>query len=217
MASSTVQSVHTTTTTTATDSPNSTALSHQTPNQDNSHISSSSTIQPHHITNNSISSSSFNPKKRALDHVGLLQSSPYFKMRALLKELRPLFLEVIRAPDIQNCAAGRGIQEKMKVMIDLCRQKTVEKHGGQQNPALMSRDMKPTDEPPQLDRSFPKSAEEKRFPIGNNLEKQTTHESSRIPGTYIVGGSAFGWNFITFHGTKPEYYGRTKQAFRAGN
>lgn len=59
------------------------------------------------------------------------------------------------------------------------------------------------------------ASQEKRFPIGNNLEKPT-HGSHRIPGTYIVGGSAFGWNFVTFHGTKPEYYGRTKDSFRAG-
>lgn len=34
-------------------------------------------------------------------------------------------------------------------------------------------------------------------------------------GSYIVGGSAFGWNFITFPGHKPVYYGPTKESFRA--
>ena len=34
-------------------------------------------------------------------------------------------------------------------------------------------------------------------------------------GTYVVGGSAFGWNFITFPGGKATYYGVTKGTFRA--
>lgn len=40
---------------------------------------------------------------------------------------------------------------------------------------------------------------------------------SQVQGTYIVGGSAFGWNFITYHGSRAVYYGRTKEAFRAIN
>lgn len=40
---------------------------------------------------------------------------------------------------------------------------------------------------------------------------------SHVKGTYIVGGSAFGWNFITFHGSAPVYYGKTKEAFRVRN
>ena len=45
-------------------------------------------------------------------------------------------------------------------------------------------------------------------------EKQQA-EHSENQGTHIVGGSAFGWNFITFPGSKPIYYGRTKELFRA--
>uniref|UniRef100_A0A803M2U5 Uncharacterized protein n=1 Tax=Chenopodium quinoa TaxID=63459 RepID=A0A803M2U5_CHEQI len=58
-------------------------------------------------------SNNFNPKKRPLDHVYLLQSSPYFKMRAFIRDLRPLFLQVLRAPDFQNCEAARRIQESI--------------------------------------------------------------------------------------------------------
>lgn len=35
--------------------------------------------------------------------------------------------------------------------------------------------------------------------------------------TVIIGGSAFGWNFITCHSRRAVYYGRTKEAFRALN
>ncbi|XP_021767011.1 uncharacterized protein LOC110731466 [Chenopodium quinoa] len=72
-------------------------------------------------------SNNFNPKKRPLDHVYLLQSSPYFKMRAFIRDLRPLFLQVLRAPDFQNCEAARRIQEKMTLMVELCRHQTAEK------------------------------------------------------------------------------------------
>ncbi|XP_030533588.1 uncharacterized protein LOC115743105 [Rhodamnia argentea] len=34
-------------------------------------------------------------------------------------------------------------------------------------------------------------------------------------GPYIIGGSAFGWNFITFPSDKPVYYGPRKESFRA--
>uniref|UniRef100_A0A803KZ83 Uncharacterized protein n=2 Tax=Chenopodium quinoa TaxID=63459 RepID=A0A803KZ83_CHEQI len=137
-------------------------------------------------------------------------------MRAFIRDLRPLFLQVLRAPDFQNCEAARKIQEKMTLMVELCRHQTAEKvplakcNSGAGNLDFTNEKQggpvqKPADQPSQ----------EKRFPVGNNLEKPT-HGSTRITGTYIVGGSAFGWNFITFHGTKPEYYGRTKESFRAG-
>ncbi|KAK9911877.1 hypothetical protein M0R45_035759 [Rubus argutus] len=40
-------------------------------------------------------------------------------------------------------------------------------------------------------------------------------EDGEIKGAYVVGGSAFGWNFITFSGMEPVYYGMTKESFRA--
>ena len=47
-------------------------------------------------------------------------------------------------------------------------------------------------------------------------EKQQA-EHGQNQGTHIVGGSAFGWNFITFTGSMPIYYGRTKESFRAAH
>jgi len=110
---------------------------------------------------------------------------------------------------------------ELKLMLDLCKQKTLENvpmakcnsGGGIYEPVQLHRNIRPSDQPLQPDRSFVRPVEDRRHPVGNNMEKP---ESNRISGTYIVGGSAFGWNFITFHGTKPEYYGRTKEVFRAG-
>ncbi|KMT20496.1 hypothetical protein BVRB_1g004820 [Beta vulgaris subsp. vulgaris] len=215
MASSTVQP---TTTTPITTTTTSTLNPHENQNQNQIPVVPNLPPQPpssSSLPNNNNYSSNFNPKKRTLDYDYLFQSSPYFKMRIILKDLRPLFLEVLRAPDLQKCEASRSILEKMKLMVDLCRQQTTEnvplaKSYSRAGTADLASErqggnQKPADQPPQ----------EKRFPVGNSHEKPM-HGSNRIPGTYIVGGSAFGWNFITFHGTKPEYYGRTKETFRAG-
>lgn len=50
----------------------------------------------------------------------------------------------------------------------------------------------------------------------NYLEKQRVNDG-HSSGAYIVGGSAFGWNFITFMGNEPVYYGVTKEAYREKN
>lgn len=56
------------------------------------------------------------------------------------------------------------------------------------------------------------------------LSENSTPETLKRPldhqaqgGSYVVGGSAFGWNFVTFQGSKSVYYGRTKESFRAAN
>lgn len=47
--------------------------------------------------------------------------------------------------------------------------------------------------------------------------KKLQGEDGETQGSCIVGGSAFGWNFITFAGTQPVYYGVTKELFRKLN
>ncbi|XP_076954551.1 uncharacterized protein LOC143629058 [Bidens hawaiensis] len=49
-------------------------------------------------------------------------------------------------------------------------------------------------------------------------ERPATVEEVVAHGSYIVGGSAFGWNFITYPSTKlTAYYGRSKEDYRAAN
>lgn len=46
--------------------------------------------------------------------------------------------------------------------------------------------------------------------------EQSPPQPAQQPDGSIVGGSAFGWNFVTFiTGTEPIYYGVTKDSFRA--
>ncbi|KAL8139101.1 hypothetical protein V2J09_005102, partial [Rumex salicifolius] len=93
------------------------------------------------------------------------------------------------APESQHAEAARGIQEKMKLMVDLCKQMAMEA------PSIVKCDRPgktPSEEFVKLDK-----------------------EDSPALGTSVVGGSAFGWNFVTYISSKAEYYGRTKESFRA--
>lgn len=66
----------------------------------------------------------------------------------------------------------------------------------------------------QVEKSFARPSEIKLTPPAPGFQKQLVEET-QTQGTYVVGGSAFGWNFITFSGKEPVYYGRTKEQFRS--
>jgi len=59
-----------------------------------------------------------------------------------------------------------------------------------------------------------RQSEIKLTPPVPGFQKQPVEDG--LPGTYVVGGSAFGWNFITFSGKEPVYCGRSKEEFRIG-
>ncbi|XWS46080.1 hypothetical protein CRYUN_Cryun14cG0033400 [Craigia yunnanensis] len=142
-------------------------------------------------------------KKRPLENSNdQFPNSKYFKMRLVLKDLRPQFIEVLRTPDFRNCKAADEIKEKMKLLLELYKQMTAET-GMKQKPEGQPQVVKP---------AVP--SENKTFQSSSVSEKQQS-EDGEAPGTYIVGGSAFGWNFITFMGNKPVYYGVTKESFRS--
>jgi hypothetical protein len=87
----------------------------------------------------------------------------------------------------------------------------------QPQPQPQPQDLKPTTEQPEKETVFSKSSESKAL-LGVASEKHTAEDGQiQIPGTYVVGGSAFGWNFITYLGNESVYYGVTKEAFRTSN
>lgn len=57
---------------------------------------------------------------------------------------------------------------------------------------------------------------ESNHPSSYATEKQRANDG-QVSGAYIVGGSAFGWNFITFTSREPVYCGVTKEVFREKN
>ncbi|KAI3449186.1 hypothetical protein Pfo_005851 [Paulownia fortunei] len=143
-----------------------------------------------------------------------IQNSPYYKMRALLKDLRPHFIEVLKTPDFRNCKAAGDIREGMKLFMDLYKDMIAESFKLEKcsnQPDYSSPDI--------LDGPKPMEHQQDVKPAENSPQDGASTEPSdhQVEGTYIVGGSAFGWNFITFHGSKAVYYGQTKEAFRATN
>lgn len=77
-------------------------------------------------------------------------------------------------------------------------------------------DLKPTMEQPQQDRVFSRPSEKKILSGVVASEKQGAEDGQSL-GQYVVGGSAFGWNFVTLPGNEPVYYGVTKDSFRTSS
>ncbi|KAI3818564.1 hypothetical protein L1987_12374 [Smallanthus sonchifolius] len=172
-----------------------------------------------------------NPKKRSSDFNVHIQHSHYFKIRALLKDLRPQFLEVLRTPDFQASKAACEINQlkslqlsvfhiyrwqNVQVLMKLYEEMTSETNTMEEckntiadnvHDQKKSTEVKPAD-PPVEKKSFIRKPSEER--------PATVEKGSH--GSYIVGGSAFGWNFITYPGRQlTVYYGTTKEDFRAAN
>ncbi|KAK6142818.1 hypothetical protein DH2020_023166 [Rehmannia glutinosa] len=178
-----------------------------------------------------------------------IQDSPCYKARAVLKDLRPHFIEkennvvkpdglpnahrkgsgcgflaikennmapmVLKTADFQNCKAAGDIREGMKLLINLYKDmitESMKQETCNNNPPAYSSPNIPNGQKPVEHRQDVKPAE-------NSHQNAASIEISGhgVKGTYIVGGSAFGWNFITFNGDKAVYYGRTKEDFRAAN
>ncbi|CAJ1818943.1 unnamed protein product [Sphenostylis stenocarpa] len=168
-------------------------------------------------------------KKRPLDSKG---PSNYFKLRAVIRDLRPHFLEVIRTPDYKNCKASLEIQEQLKIVIklyenmkadavSLAKSKNMQDgqtKAGQNMDHKTLKEQQPqhvkSPEEIQVEKSFAQPSEIKHTPPVLTFQKKL--EDGHSQGTYVVGGSAFGWNFITFSGKEPVYSGMTKEQFRSG-
>ncbi|KAJ9171366.1 hypothetical protein P3X46_014749 [Hevea brasiliensis] len=160
-------------------------------------------------------------KKRPLEFEGYvqIQDCSYFKMRAVLKDIRPHLLQVLQTVDFRSCKGADELRERLKLLMELYKQMTAEavattkpknelegqllssENGAVQKPQEQLQELKPANQP-QSDRLLAKPPESNEAIY---LEEQS----------YYIGGSAFGWNFITFSGNKPVYYGKTKESFRA--
>ncbi|GMI66847.1 hypothetical protein like AT1G01730 [Hibiscus trionum] len=160
-------------------------------------------------------------KKRPLENSNEpYQISPYFKMRLVLKDLRPHFIEVLQMSDFRNCKAADEIKEKTTHIVELYKQMiaSIEKSnntpGGQTLQVETGMKQKPQEQPQVVKPAPALSSKNKTF-SSSSVTGKLESEDGEDSGTYIVGGSAFGWNFITFTSNKPVYYGVTKESFRS--
>ncbi|KAF9668949.1 hypothetical protein SADUNF_Sadunf14G0056600 [Salix dunnii] len=151
---------------------------------------------------------------RPLDNYSPIQECSYFKMRAVVKDIRPHVLEMLGTVDFRSCKGAEELKEKLKLLMELYKQMTEEKVSITKwkvppNSSENGAGLKPQE---QLQETADQSQPGQVF--AKPSEKQQAEHGEK-QGTHIVGGSAFGWNFITFPGSKPIYYGRTKELFRA--
>ncbi|KAJ8540043.1 hypothetical protein K7X08_026432 [Anisodus acutangulus] len=158
-------------------------------------------------------------RKRPLD-ISKLQNSPYYKMRLIVKDLRPHVIEVLRTPDFRNCKAATEIRQQLNLLMDLYKEvmeETVNPEAAKDAPVNIKDGEKPSEQ--QKDMKPPPENGASAKPEGDSSQKQKAGDDDgvQVTGTYVVGGSAFGWNFITYTTGKAIYYGRTKEAFRAAN
>ncbi|KAL2330314.1 hypothetical protein Fmac_017895 [Flemingia macrophylla] len=149
--------------------------------------------------------------------------SNYFKIRAVIRDLRPRFLEVLRTPDYKNCKASQEIQEQTKTVIKLYNNMKADAISLAKSKNVQDGQLKAGQQPQrvkspehiQVEKAFARPSEIKLTPPVPGFHKQMS-EDGQTQGTYVVGGSAFGWNFITFSGKESVYYGRTKEQYRSG-
>ncbi|KAK4352879.1 hypothetical protein RND71_028397 [Anisodus tanguticus] len=157
-------------------------------------------------------------RKRPLD-LSKLQNSPYYKMRLIVRDLRPHVIEVLRTPDFRNCKAATEIRQQLNLLMDLYKEvmeETINPEAAKDAPVNIKDGEKPSEQ--QKDMKPPPENGASAKPEGDSSQKQQAAEDGmQVTGTYVVGGSAFGWNFITYTTGKAIYYGRTKEAFRAAN
>ncbi|CAN0824790.1 hypothetical protein LINGRAHAP2_LOCUS216 [Linum grandiflorum] len=67
-----------------------------------------------------------NSRKRGLETDSRTRSGNYLKLRAVVREIRPHLLEVIRTADFRSCKGAHEIRERLKVVMELCKQLTAE-------------------------------------------------------------------------------------------
>ncbi|XP_020963004.1 uncharacterized protein LOC107608292 [Arachis ipaensis] len=142
-------------------------------------------------------------KKRPLESDSF---SNYYKIRALIPDLRPHFIQVLRTPDYKSSKESREIREQLKIVVKLYDDMKAEavslakyKQDGQNLDHKTQQEQQP---------QHMKSPEQIQVEI-------TALAEEGGQGTYVVGGSPFGWTFITFSGEEAIYYGRTKEQFRS--
>ncbi|XVF50833.1 hypothetical protein PTKIN_Ptkin04bG0135300 [Pterospermum kingtungense] len=163
-------------------------------------------------------------KRSVLDNEDLQNS--YFRIHALVRQLRPHFMQVLQIPDFRNCKAGHEILKNMKLILDLYKQMI-----GETDPPvnLVTKRQTLSGEyifGEQAPERFQERKEAELLKTEDCVEKSTDIKhpmpssssdlklnDDKFRGSYIVGGSVIGSNFITYGGSKPVYYGLTKESY----
>ncbi|XVF12507.1 hypothetical protein REPUB_Repub08aG0124700 [Reevesia pubescens] len=167
-----------------------------------------------------------NKRKLSISDNEDLQNS-YLKIRALVQQLRPHFIQVLQTPDFRNCKAAHEIRKNLKLILDLYKQMIVETDPPVNLVTEQQTFSGETVFVEQASDKFQEGKEAAELLKTEDCEEGSTDIKHAIPssssewklngdqfrGSYVVGGSVFGLNFITYGGSKPVYYGLTKASY----
>ncbi|KAL5214292.1 hypothetical protein ABZP36_003444 [Zizania latifolia] len=173
------------------------------------------------------------PKKRKLEEVGF-QHSPYYNIRAAVANLRGRFLQVCQGTDTQKKDAALEILKEIKVLMELSKKMRLDLSAaagpvkipsGEKNQVPRTDQaacfMHNTGEKVPLNpvtsqiaakRSLVEIKHEAR---PSEMTDYTKQPGQSMQGSYIVGGSPIGWNFLMWPGSKAIYYGLTRTEWLA--
>ncbi|PKA59440.1 hypothetical protein AXF42_Ash019594 [Apostasia shenzhenica] len=154
-------------------------------------------------------------KKRKIDDDGFY-STKYFKIRSIINDLRPFFVEVLQTPNFRESKAAHEIQTRLKTMEDLTKQlrnetgSALNSHetcleqplSGSVKEEVVENQCDGEKKPMKLQQELKK---EELVELVNVIEKE-------FPDPFLVGGSPIGWNFLVYPGGKPIYYGLSKES-----
>ncbi|XP_022738515.1 uncharacterized protein LOC111291162 [Durio zibethinus] len=172
-----------------------------------------------------VKETSNNKRKLSVSHNEDLQNS-YYKIRVLVRQLRPHFIQVLQTPDFRNCNAAHEIKKNLKLVLDLYKQMIAETDPPVNvvtEPQTLSgenvfeeQDPDKVQEGKEAELLKTEDCAEKSTDIKHPMPCSSSEwklNDDQFRGSYIVGGSVFGWNFITYGGSKPVYYGLTKESY----
>ncbi|VAH50597.1 unnamed protein product [Triticum turgidum subsp. durum] len=181
------------------------------------------------------------PKKRKLEELGF-HDSPYCRIREAVANLRGRFLQVCQATDSQKKAAALEILKEIKVVMELSKKMRLDISAAAEPakpsdiPAVRDVTNKPAGKVPSGGKNqVPQIGQDKGKkvplkPVSSqtpavgirrkaNPSDTANHGNQllggRLQGSYVVGGSPMGWNFLMWPGGKAVYYGLTKAEWLA--
>ncbi|KAF0912182.1 hypothetical protein E2562_013064 [Oryza meyeriana var. granulata] len=168
------------------------------------------------------------PKKRKLEEVGF-QLSPYYNIRAAVANLRGRFLQLCEGTDTQNAALE--ILKEIKVFLELSKKmwldlsaaagpvkRTDERASGDAK-NMSAGKIPPGDQAASFMHStgekIPLNPVEIKCDSEPSVTDYTKKSGQRLQGSYIIGGSPIGWNFLMWPGSSTSYNGLTRSDWLA--
>ncbi|KAL5216477.1 hypothetical protein ABZP36_007878 [Zizania latifolia] len=174
------------------------------------------------------------PKKPKLEEVGF-QHSPYYNIIAAVANLRGRFLQVCQGTDTQKKDAALEILKEIKVIMELSKKMRLDLSAAAGHAAMDARNTPAGEIPSGEKNQVPSTGQTALFTCGTGekvpldpvisriaakrasveikhevrpieMTDYTKQPSQCMQGSYVIGGSSIGWNFIMWPGSKPIYY-----------